>query len=57
MGRLGLSGMGKLPVQMGDYEVILCEVPQTGVTLFVDLSVMVTKRDERNLILSEWKCL
>lgn len=57
MGRLGLSGMGKLPGHMGDCEVILCEVPQPGVQLTVDGCVMVMKRDEMNLILNGGKCL
>lgn len=57
MGRLGLSGRGKLPGQMGDCRVILCEVPQPGVQFAVDGCVMVMKRDEMNLILRGWKCL
>lgn len=57
MCRLGLSGTGKLPGQMGDCGVILCEVPQPGVQLTVDGCVMVMKRDEMNLILRGGKCL
>ena len=56
MGRLGLSGMGKLPWQMGDCGVILCEVPQPEVQLTVDGCVMVMKRDEMNLIHRRGKC-
>lgn len=51
MGRLGLSGKGKLPGQMGDCGVILCEVPQPEVQFALDGCVMVMKRDEMNLIL------
>lgn len=57
MGRLGLSGVGKLPGQMGDCRVIQCEVPQPGVRLDVDGCVMVMKRDEINLILTGRKGL
>lgn len=57
MGRLGLSGTGKLPGQMGDCRVILCEVPQPEVQFTVDGCVMVMKRDEMNLILTGRKCL
>ena len=57
MARLGLSGTGKLPGQMGDCGVILCEVAQPGVQLTVDGCVMVMKRDEMNLILRGGKCL
>lgn len=57
MGRMGLSGTGKLPGQMGDCRVILCEVPQPWVQLAVDGHVMVMKRDEMNLILRGGKCL
>lgn len=57
MGRLGLSGKGKLPGQMGDCGVILCEVPQPEVQFALDGCVMVMKRDEMNLILRRGKCL
>lgn len=57
MGRLGLSGTGKLPGQMGDCRVILCKVPQPEVHFTVDRCVMVMKRDEMNLILRGGKSL
>lgn len=51
MGRLGLSGTGKLPGQMGDCAVILCGAAQPEVQFSLDGCVMVMKRDEMNLIL------
>lgn len=57
MGRLGLSGTGKLPGQMGDCGVLQCEVPQPGVQLAVDGCIMVMKRDEMNLIFRGGRCL
>lgn len=57
MGRLDLSGTGKLPGQMGDCGVILCEAPQPEVQFTVNGCVMVMKRDEMNLILRGGKCL
>lgn len=57
MGRLGLSGTGKLPGQMGDCGVILCEVPQPGVQFALDGCVMVMESNEMNLTLRGGKCL
>lgn len=57
MGRLGLSGTGKLPGQMGDCRVILCEVLQPEVQFSLDGCVMVMKRDDMNLVLRGGKGL